>query len=52
MRSVGEQGFPDECYSYLAGDISRDALFALHPKHYEHAKATSLRIWLGNEEHG
>jgi len=51
LRAFGEQGFPDDYYSYLSGDISRLDLFARHPEQAAHAEGSALRISLGKEEH-
>lgn len=51
LRSFGEEGCPDEYYRFLAGEITRDELYASYPENVQHAEDSALRVSLGKEEH-
>ena len=50
LRSF-RQGFPDEYYQYLNGNLSLEELYSRFPENRSHADATALRISLGAESH-
>ena len=51
FRQFDAEDVPDAYYAYVAGEISRDQLIDWYPTAWAHAKASSLRISLGEEQH-
>lgn len=45
------EGFPDEYYQYLKGQISIERLYSQFPRNRAHADETALQISLGPENH-
>ena len=50
LRTFG-QGFPEEYYQYLKGQISLSELYSQFPENRTHADTSALRISLGPENH-
>ena len=44
-------GFPEDYYEYLKGNLSLEELYSRFPENRSHADATALRISLGPESH-
>lgn len=51
VRCFRDGEAPDDYYNFLAGEISEQELFSLHPRQFQHAKNTALRISLGPGSH-
>ena len=51
FRCFDRESVPDEYYSYLAGDISKDELQKRYKSQWNHAKNTALKVSLGKESH-
>lgn len=50
-KSFKKQDIPDDYYAYLEGRIDKEELIKRNTTNWEHAKATALRISLGEETH-
>ena len=51
FRSFNRENVPDEYYSYLAGDISKEALQKKYKNKWALAERTALNISLGEDSH-
>jgi DNA (cytosine-5)-methyltransferase 1 len=51
LRRFPYEQFPDDYYTYLRGDITRDELYRNHRDEYQQAKKRALKISLGPESH-
>ena len=47
LRAFGAEGFPEEYYSYLAGDLSLEALYKRHAAQHAAAAKSARQITLG-----
>lgn len=52
IRAFAEGEFPEDYYSYLAGQITLQDLYESHPEEYEIAKGGARQITLGPETNG
>lgn len=50
-KSFKRQDVPDDYYAYLEGRIDKEELIERNSTNWEHAKATALKISLGEETH-
>lgn len=50
-KSFKRQDVPDDYYAYLEGRIDKEELIERNSSNWEHAKATALKISLGEETH-
>jgi len=50
-KSFKRQDVPDDYYAYLEGRIDKEELIERNSDNWEHAKATALKISLGEETH-
>lgn len=50
-KSYKRKDVPDDYYAYLEGRIDKDELIERNSTNWEHAKATALKISLGEETH-
>jgi len=50
-KSFKRQNVPDDYYAYLEGRIDKEELIERNSANWEHAKATALKISLGEETH-
>jgi DNA (cytosine-5)-methyltransferase 1 len=51
VRAFGSNEFPEDYYSYFAGDLSLDELYASHPKERASAEDSARQITLGEGSH-
>lgn len=51
FRCFNRESVPDEYYSYLASDITKDELQKKYKSQWTHAENTALKISLGKESH-
>ena len=51
FRSFEKESVPDEYYSYLAGDITKEELQKKYKRHWDDAESTALKISLGKGSH-
>ena len=51
IREFPSGRIPEEYYSYLAGELTRDELQAIFPEQWRAAEGSALKLSLGNENH-